>query len=439
MDNSHFSQMNSVYPVVFPLDTSIIIFNIINMKQLFFLLSAIVLVALCSCSSILSPKMITSTSTEFSSGELARYIEVVDEPCELSFSEKDGVISSQFIRLKMKLRLVKDDLKNADPRDIDFTRLLGVAEILLVDENESEVQNLYVKNSELLKLKKLLTGENGDIADIIFEEEFHNHDDAPSWFNDAVKFTPHLTGDISYESTEPQTYNMSGNIGPYSIMMTLYVEPKTQNVIGAYNYGKGKGLLYLTGKINQGSITLAEFTKSGNQTGVFDGHLSGSRFEGKFRANSGEYDFLVSSDGNMDALNYNSINFNMLPLPDYSLFSSLPEDYGYDETDYDETDYDDSSMNSAYSNEDNSSSTSSEDWEEILDEYEKFTDEYIKFVKKAEEGDLSAMTSYLSALEKAQKMSAKLSSSQNMMTPAQTARYMRILNKMSSAAASMRK
>lgn len=153
-----------------------------------------------SCGGGSNSKTISPTSTEFTSGELAKYIEVVDEPTELTFAVKDGAIPAQIISLKVKLKLVKDGIKNVDPRDIDFTSLLSVAIINLVDENGTTVQDLNVKSEELLKLKKLLTGEKGATETIIFEGEFHNSEDAPKWFESAAQFTPYLTGDIVVKS-----------------------------------------------------------------------------------------------------------------------------------------------------------------------------------------------------------------------------------------------
>ena len=161
------------------------------------------MIMLVSCSGV-GPKEITATSTEFTSGDLAKYIEVVDQPSELLFDEKDGTIATQYIRLKVTLRMTKDGLKNVDPRDIQFTGLLSVATINLVDENGSEIQDLSIKSEELLKLKKLLTGSVGDTQEIVFEGEYHNDDDAPKWFEQASKFTPYLTADISTEGASSE-------------------------------------------------------------------------------------------------------------------------------------------------------------------------------------------------------------------------------------------
>lgn len=178
------------------------------MKKVLFSFATIVVALFSSCSSGSNSKMISPTSTEFTSGELARYIEVEDAPAELTFAEKEGgLVATQYIRLKVTLKLVNDGFKNIDARDINFTTLLSVATINLVDENGIEVQDLSVKSEDLLKLKKLLTGDEGDTAEIIFEGEFHNHDDAPIWFKNTVQFTPYLSGDISVERSSNTYYD----------------------------------------------------------------------------------------------------------------------------------------------------------------------------------------------------------------------------------------
>ena len=164
-------------------------------------LYTILMVLLSSCSSGVGPKEITPTSTEFTSGELAKYIEVVDQPSKLTFAEQDGFIATQYIQLKVTLRMSKDGFKNVDAHDINFTGLLSVAIINLVDENGIDVQDLSIKDEDLLKLKKLLTGSEGDTEEIVFEGEYHNPDDAPEWFKQAKQFTPYLTGDVSVESS----------------------------------------------------------------------------------------------------------------------------------------------------------------------------------------------------------------------------------------------
>jgi len=85
-----------------------------------------------------------------------------------------------------------------------------------------------------------------------------------------------------------------------------------------------------------------------------------------------------------------------------------------------------------------SSSSSSQDWDALLDSYEQYVDEYVSFVKKAANGDASAMSEYPSLLQKAQEYGEKLESAQGDMSASQLSRYTQITNKMLQAAQDFR-
>lgn len=84
-----------------------------------------------------------------------------------------------------------------------------------------------------------------------------------------------------------------------------------------------------------------------------------------------------------------------------------------------------------------SSSSDSQDWDELLSSYEQYVDKYISYMKKAANGDMSALSEYPALMEKAQEFSDKMSNAQGDMSTAQWARYMKITNKMTSAALEM--
>lgn len=172
------------------------------MKNLIYLCSLMLLVFATSCGGgSTKPKEIEPSTTEFSSGELASYIEVQSEASELTYSEVKGAIGTQYIRLNVPVKLVKDGFKDVDPRDISFTSLFSVAIVELIDESGSKVRDLDLKSDDYLKLKKLLTQEEGATEVLVFEGEFHNSDDAPKWFEATVGYTPTLTADIQIDNS----------------------------------------------------------------------------------------------------------------------------------------------------------------------------------------------------------------------------------------------
>ena len=276
-------------------------------KNLLIVLLFALIAVLASCSKDLKPKDIEPTATEFTSGELAKYIEVDDGHAELSYAETDDAVPAQYIRLKVTLKMKKDGLKDVDPQDINFTKLLAVATINLVDDNGTTVQEISIKSDEMPKLKKLLTGKEGDTEEIVFEGEFHNSDDAPKWFEKTTKFTPYLAEDITTEKME-------------------------------------------------------------------------------------ESDTDVSSGDDL--------------TDDTS--SSVDE-----------------------------SETSDADVEELLDSYEDFVDEYISYLKKAANGDMTALEQYPDVMQKAKDLDDKLKTKKGSLSSEQLKRYLEITNKMTKAAQEM--
>ena len=79
------------------------------------------------------------------------------------------------------------------------------------------------------------------------------------------------------------------------------------------------------------------------------------------------------------------------------------------------------------------STGTSNDWDAVLDEYEEYIDDYIKFYKKAQTGDMSAMTEYASMLEKAESLSKKLEKAQDDLTASQAARFLKLQQKLTNA------
>lgn len=79
-----------------------------------------------------------------------------------------------------------------------------------------------------------------------------------------------------------------------------------------------------------------------------------------------------------------------------------------------------------------SSSTNSEDWDAILNSYESYIDKYIALYKKAQAGDMSAMSEYASFMEKAMELSEKLSNAKSDMSSAQMSRFVKLQAKLTS-------
>lgn len=114
---------------------------------------------------------------------------------------------------------------------------------------------------------------------------------------------------------------------------------------------------------------------------------------------------------------------------DYTSSYSSDSYDDYEEEDYENDDYEDDGSDSY-----TSSSSSSKDWDALLDSYEQCVDKYITFFKKAAKGDLSALAEYPSLLEKAQEFSEQMENAKGDMSTSQWSRYAKITSKMTQAA-----
>ena len=125
-------------------------------------------------------------------------------------------------------------------------------------------------------------------------------------------------------------------------------------------------------------------------------------------------------------------NFKLMKItstfegPEESQASSSTTTDSDDSFDSDDTDSNDETANS--------SSDDSEDWDAVLDSYDSYVTKYIALMKKASKGDASAMAEYSDLMSKAQELGDKLSNAQGSMSASQCSRYMKITQKMASAA-----
>ena len=81
------------------------------------------------------------------------------------------------------------------------------------------------------------------------------------------------------------------------------------------------------------------------------------------------------------------------------------------------------------------------DWNKVIDNYEQYFDEYIVFIKKANNGDMSAMEKYPELLNKAKKLEISLEKAKNesALTSSQISRLTKIQQKLVDATLEMQK
>lgn len=105
----------------------------------------------------------------------------------------------------------------------------------------------------------------------------------------------------------------------------------------------------------------------------------------------------------------------------------------YKEQTYDSSDTSEVSEDTTSDTDVESDEISSSNVDEFLEAYSEYVDKYIKFMKKAANGDMSAMTEYVGLLKKAQEFDEKLKDAKGDMTTDQWNKFLEIQQKMLSA------
>ncbi|WP_052180796.1 DUF6591 domain-containing protein [Alistipes sp. ZOR0009] len=82
---------------------------------------------------------------------------------------------------------------------------------------------------------------------------------------------------------------------------------------------------------------------------------------------------------------------------------------------------------------------SSENWDDVLNSYEEYIDQYIKLMKKANAGDMSAVSEYPAMMDKANELGEKLQNASTTLTTEQMSRFTELQTKLTNAATEMMK
>lgn len=77
-----------------------------------------------------------------------------------------------------------------------------------------------------------------------------------------------------------------------------------------------------------------------------------------------------------------------------------------------------------------SNSSGSEDWDAVLESYEEYIDQYIKLMKKANNGDASAIVEYMEYMEKATELTEKMQKSQGSLSASQLSKFNKLQTKL---------
>lgn len=179
------------------------------MKKYFFVMTAVLAVMASSCSKE-ETKVINPSDTSFSSGELGKYIEVVEQPSIVTCSKRESAFGGYLydVTVPVTVRLKKEHhaCSRADLQDIDFISLLCVATVQLQDANGVELHDADLADGQSKKLKRLLQGHAGDTVSVIFtgyvdEDKFESF----------VAYSPYLSADIRVETPDESSDDYSSS------------------------------------------------------------------------------------------------------------------------------------------------------------------------------------------------------------------------------------
>lgn len=346
------------------------------MKTIRFFLFIAVTCVLTACGSSMSPK------SEKIQGDLGDYFEVVSK----DYTAKDGKVAIEFKRIKEGFpEPWRQDLEVGTKENT----FMPIFTIEYQDDDSKMLSKEKCSISDVEELNALAALEVDETSSITF--------DCPE---EAIKFNVSSTFEYNV------IVNMEGEIGKYPIAMTMHIV-SDGNVTGAYYYKrKGPGnYLYIKGEKIGDKITLKEFTIDGQQTGSYTGTFENGTYSSNFDTSSGYYAFNLKPVNNMKAIDLNGIDFDSFIVENISDSDSS---------------WDDSNVGSG-------------DWDDFLDAYERYVDTYISCVKKAANGDISALAEYAELLAKAQEYGEKFEGAQSNMSSAQWSRYLKITSKMSKA------
>ncbi len=132
-----------------------------------------------------------------------------------------------------------------------------------------------------------------------------------------------------------------------------------------------------------------------------------------------------------------SVKFVDLSLYNYENTDMIADEgsASYDEDIDNSSDIDNSDDNDETTDDDSSFDETSEDnnLDELLDKYEEYYDTYISLMKKAKNGDMSAVVEYGKYLKKSQELSKKIEQAKGDLTTSQLARFQKIQMKLMKA------
>ncbi|MBR7023176.1 MAG: hypothetical protein IKI09_06880 [Bacteroidales bacterium] len=339
------------------------------------------------------------------SGDMEGCFKVVDKEYKATGDWGDGIITVEIER-------TDEDL----PFEIDGKTILSFGEYVASEHIQVGfgIEFLDEDGNVLEKVSANGSGFSGS----------YDHDEAKS----LVKLKPGKKGTIrfvavkgavgfrissAYEdrttSSASKVIDLTGTVSKYPIVMHLKIDGK--NVAGHYYYSSSgpNSPLKLSGNIDKdGKFDIHETNDEGQPTGHFTGFWNGNVFSGDFVNYKGQhFDFTLTKQSRSYAAEIDNDEV-------YDNDVSISDDYAHHQ-----------SINIGEMD------MSGENWDEFLDAYERYVDKLIPYLRKATNGDISALADYPNMMIEAEKFSNKIqnANTSGLMTSSQWQRYMKIQEK----------
>ena len=361
--------------------------------------------------------------------EFSKELRVITDVENLSAYDLSNCIDKAYARLEENQKKARKELKKAEQKEL-FDEAFDVNNVEIYHSLLEALTNKSLKSLEYIKGKWWINSENKDFKTIF---KIDNH--AMSFLN--------LEHKVPYEI-------VNGKI--------IFEE---ENHIGALFFELQDSILMLKKadgtRVKYNEAISIEDLVLGNWYGE---EISLRRFHLEFRANNilTVFNRNTPDEPNTYKINGKKIQFNSgqdkwtITLPsdnrlavdiagtwEYLYFSRRPlygEPKGLDflfKNNDTQVKYTTSSNVTTTS----STSKSGNNWDSVLDDYEEYFDQYVKLLKKAKNGDVSALTEYAKMLEKAQSIGNKLERAKGDLTANQSARFLKIQQKLLNAASDL--
>jgi hypothetical protein len=386
------------------------------MKNIRFAMVAMCCLVLASCGK--SKDAILTPETTNLRGDLKEYFTVVDKQYTVKYDDENFggkyMISIELQRTDVPFAF---DTKGLEPvgtfgQGVRGNYGIGI-DIMDADGNialswsptADGLSGVY-SNDDLENLFTLESGETGRVR--WTTSDFEKYDNKNFTFKVSSSLSVKECSAKDFVEDQSGEAYWTGKIdGKYAVHMSLWWDD--DNLFGAYYYDKTanglKNYLTLTGEATGKHIVMAEQNSKGMVTGYFDGNINGNVYQG---------DFIRAKDGKRMSFSLNYVTCEndgsfVAPFEMEGKASSYTSSSSYDD--------------------DDNSRSGSNDWDKILDDYEKYMDQYVKVMKKAQNGDMTALAEQAELLEKCQELCEEIEDAKDELTTAQATRFNKITMK----------